>query len=908
MKYCIFYSILFFLSMPFLAKTQVSGKVFYDVNANGTQQATNPTEYSLAGITVVAYKPDGTSVSTTSSATGIYSFSAAQLPSGTKTRIEFSGSPATSTTRNIGGTLVQFVTAGAGANNIDVGVAFANDQCQSNPSVITPCYVEGITPVLDVAIKFSYTNTGTTALDKTPITTSAQAGAMWGEAYSRSKKVLYMAAVLKTHVPLGAEGLDAIYTIDPNLGAPNATPWLELTDDLGIAVSPVLANPQYATNAARGVLVSPQNDASAFMDVGTVGMGDIDLSADEKTLYIVNLYDKKLYAIDVATKTLVGSYAIPNPGCSNGQARPWGLGEQAGKIYVSVTCDGSASGNPASLTDNSGVGNLSATVYRLDGAAFTQVLSFPLDYPREPPFQYTNNCKDINRWKPWTNVIPDLCADGNIAYPTPLLTDIEFDDNNNMVLGFTDRTGFQWGYNNYGPTGTTQYAMYAAGDILKACTTASGWSIESTSSACQSAGGLAINTNDPNGYTMTWGQLAKPGEFYEGDFFHGDGNFDASGLSYFPGHPEITIGGLLIVPGTGEVMSTSYDPVTGAPNYNTGGVITLSNTTGKRTRNGFQLYGTTAPGTTQGKGVGLGDLEALCEGAPIEIGNRIWNDADKDGIQDPSESVIPNVGVEIYADFNNDGIPDGAALGTTTTNASGLWLFNATNIADGDPTITGSQIGLQPYKTYLVRIANTDWNGNSGIGDLAGLVPTSPDKDVTLNGDERDNDATLSISSTPQIVITTSAFGQNNFSLDFGFKIPTCATITNPSAAQTLCIRDSTKSSSVSTSYNDTNGIRFVKFLTDQTTTNGTETATELANIYTGVTIASVTPSGASAPYTASYTFKSLDFPSIGTYYVYAILNPDQGAACRPVQEIIITVEACCKATVCLPIVVTRIN
>jgi hypothetical protein len=99
-----------------------------------------------------------------------------------------------------------------------------------------------------------------------------------------------------------------------------------------------------------------------------------------------------------------------------------------------------------------------------------------------------------------------------------------------------------------------------------------------------------------------------------------------------------------------------------------------------------------------------------------------------------------------------------------------------------------------------------------------------------------------------------------------------------------------------------------VKFSTDQTTTNGTETATELANIYTGVTIASVTPSGASAPYTASYTFKSLDFPSIGTYYVYAILNPDQGAACRPVQEIIITVEACCKATVCLPIVVTRIN
>jgi hypothetical protein len=794
LRFANYFTLLFLFGLfgaPSVIKAQVSGNVYHDVNANGTQQSSNPTEEALAGVTVTAYKPDGTSVTTTSSSTGTYSFTSGQIPSGTKVRIEFTSLPNTSSTRTIGGTSTQFVTAGAGATAINMGVAFANDQCQANPLMVTPCYVESALTNLDVVVKFSYLNTGTAAMDKTAITNSGQAGSMWGEAYSRSKKLIYMAAVLKTHVPLGAAGLDAIYTIDPFAGSPNATPWLQLTDDLGIAVSSVSANPQYATNSARGVDVSPQNDAGAFDDVGKVGLGDIELSADEKTLYIVNLYDKKLYAIDIATKTLVASYAIPNPGCSNGQARPWAVGENAGKIYVSVTCDGSSSGNPASLTDNSGVGNLSATVYRLDGSSFTQVLSFPLDYPRDPPFQYGANCSDVNRWKPWINVVPATCSDNNIGYPTPLLSDIEFDDNGNMILGFIDRTGFQIGYANYGPTGTATYSLFAGGDILKACATATGWSIESVGSGCSTAEGLAINTNDNDGYLMSWGAyLAKAGEFYGGDYFHENGNFDGSGLSYYPGHPEITIGGLAVVPGTGEVMSTSYDPVTGAQNYNTGGVITLSNTTGKRTRNGFQLYATTPTDSlTQGKGVGLGDLEALCDGAAIEIGNRVWNDTDQDGIQDPAESGIANVCLEVFADFNNDGTPDGAALGSTSTSATGDWLFNAANVADGDPSVSGTQAGLQPYKTYLVRVCASDWTAGEGTGDLTGLALTPSNTDATANGDERDNDAGLS-NDIPQISVTTAAFGQSNFSLDMGFRIaPPCTkpTLTGVSADTATC-------------------------------------------------------------------------------------------------------------------------
>jgi len=46
---------------------------------------------------------------------------------------------------------------------------------------------------------------------------------------------------------------------------------------------------------------------------------------------------------------------------------------------------------------------------------------------------------------------------------------------------------------------------------------------------------------------------------------------------------------------------------------------------------------------SQGKSSGLGDLELLTDPAPVEIGNRVWLDSDRDGIQDANEIGIENV-------------------------------------------------------------------------------------------------------------------------------------------------------------------------------------------------------------------------------------------------------------------------
>ncbi|WML86428.1 SdrD B-like domain-containing protein [Thiothrix subterranea] len=732
----------------------ISGKVFHDFNGNGSFDTASPqVEAGVAGVIVTATDAAGNTVSTTTAADGTYAFpNSGPTATGNKVRIEFSNLPDFANSGgSVSGTTTQFVTANA--SDVNFAVTYADNFCEANPKVATPMYIASAAPSLDNLMMFSYQNEGTAAQDKTGIATTTQVGSLWGVAYSRSKKLLYSSAVLKRHVPLGAEGLDAIYTVDPFSGTPNATPWLQLTDDLGVAVSSVAANPQYLDNAARGLDAYPQNDASTFTDVLKVGIGDIELSADEKTLYAVNAYDKKVYAIDVASKTISGSYTIPNPSCSSGEARPWALGQREGKIYVGVTCDGSASGNPANLADNSGVNNLKANVYRLDGASFTSVLDVPLNYDREPPFEYTDNCKDIRKWKPWTDILPATCADGNISYPSPLLTDIEFTDNGDMILGFTDRTGFQIGHQNYGLTGTTLYSLYVAGDILRACKTDTGWGIEGSVPGCASAGGLAINQIDPNGYTTnSAGQLAKAGEFYEGDYFHGDGNIDGTGVSWFPGHPEISIGGLAVLPNSNQVMSTAYDPVTGATNYGTGGVITLDNLTGKRPRNGYQLYKNEIGAEfTAAKGVGLGDLELLCDQPPLEVGNRVWRDTDADGIQDADEPGID--GVEVVLTCGTD-------TATATTANGGQYVFssmgNATFLTSGKNCTLAIASGQTPLDGLSVTQQNAE-----------GATDNNPVTDV------RDSDA----NAAGEIAFTMGTIGENNHSLDIGYKSTPAVTL-----------------------------------------------------------------------------------------------------------------------------------
>ncbi|MGB5599017.1 MAG: SdrD B-like domain-containing protein, partial [Thiothrix litoralis] len=181
-------------------------------------------------------------------------------------------------------------------------------------------------------------------------------------------------------------------------------------------------------------------------------------------------------------------------------------------------------------------------------------------------------------------------------------------------------------------------------------------------------------------------------------------------------------------------------------NITTGGTIWLNNNTGTRSR-GVQLYG--ADNRYFGKAVGLGDIEVLCDPAPTEIGNRVWLDTNKDGIQGAGEAGINNVTVTLAC---------GTDTATATTNTAGEYYFsnktggNATFMDAGESCtlkVNGSQTSLSSY-TLTTQNADSKTDNNRYT-------------------DIRDSDAANN-AGTAEIAFTVGSSGQNNHGLDFGYQ------------------------------------------------------------------------------------------------------------------------------------------
>jgi hypothetical protein len=185
----------------------------------------------------------------------------------------------------------------------------------------------------------------------------------------------------------------------------------------------------------------------------------------------------------------------------------------------------------------------------------------------------------------------------------------------------------------------------------------------------------------------------------------------------------------------------------------------------------------------------MGDLEILSDAAPIEIGNRLWNDANGNGIQDAGEVGLANVSVELYLDANNDCIPDGAALATVITNANGEYIFSNQITSEYPAPNSGAKFNITALvskQNYIVRIGAADWNSTTGegIADLNNFHLTIAN--VVGNGvpDWSDNDATIANitgNKFAQICLTTGMLGSNDHKEDFGFKnsISLCGVVWN---------------------------------------------------------------------------------------------------------------------------------
>lgn len=801
MRTITYLSILFSLTVcSFAGYAQVSGSVYRDYNSNGTRQTLNPNEPGVAGVVVNAYNAADVLIASYLTATnGTYSIPASgstyngtvgsntgAVRNGLKVRIEFVVSNTSTLGSNTyqcyptalaadNGSSVQFITAGVSATNVNYGINNPAEYADANPQVAYNTYVEGNqvlgTNANRITLNYMAHAEGNVAgsdnVSKTPVSTAAQIGTTYGLAHQKGSNSLFSSALMKRHVGFGPVGTGAIYRSD--LTAGTTTPFLDLNTLFGAGTAGIDPHPTSATASFW------LKDSAAWDPVGKVAFGDIAISEDEKTLWAINLADRKLYQIPLGSATnpvaptaaQIGRFPVAGNLTSldslvgsnlSTDIRPYAVAVKNGLVYVGLV----HTSQTAQL-----VSELRAFVYSFNATTqiFTKVLDFPLNYPRH--FAVNDGANSVSaNWQPWKSVftLSSVIAFGNeYAVPQPILADISF-NGDIMQLGFRDRYGDQTGFRQQNTTGTGSYSGVSAGDLLLASPNGAGkWTIESNAQS-NPAGAFGPSVGVGNA------QGPDNGEFFYRDLFPISQTVYAGPT--FIMHDEVVVGGLAQVPGYQDVVTTSLDPSDDFNSAFDAGISWFNNTTGDRSRAFMVFNGGATSDPYLGKANGVGDIEYLSAPAPIEIGNRVWNDYDEDGIQDADEKGIEAVNLELYADFDTDNAPDGFMLATTTTDSNGNWAFNATNVGDGDPTTIGFQPGLKVGKQYIVKLANTDWSGASGLGTLTGYYLSPTNSTAGAGQDELiDNDAAV-ISAEPQITTPIGVSGESKHEFDFGFFVP----------------------------------------------------------------------------------------------------------------------------------------
>lgn len=721
---------------------QISGTVFRDYNFNGIKDSSSTFEEpGVQGITIKLFDKNGFIGISLSDAQGHYSFNPTQSP---PYRVEMlldkplDYETVLNSQKNGSRSSIRFVNHAS--NDVNFGINYPGEYC-SKAQLIAPCYVSGdpLPPGssfggIETMVSWDMNNGGTdfnasktinhggTAPNVNILAKASQIGSCWGLAIQKKDQKLYSLATLKRHTALGPMGIGGFYQID--LASNTVSQMMDL-NTIGIPSGMV------PDNSTRGLVSSfppISKDSLAFSLAAKVGYGGMDITEDEKTVYLVNLFNKKLYSIFIdapyvtPTHNNVDSFNIPNPSCQGGDYRPWAVKVFRGKVYVGVVCDASVSGLAS---------DLHATVYEFDPVTknFTDILQFNLDYPG-----FSGN----SRFRAWTDNWDNNCLEGDhvyCTYPQAILTDLEFDGDQHLILSIADRYGIQGAYKQPNTNGSGAYSVVAFGDILRA-TRASGSSM------------FTLEHNGNDGIHETAGKNTGIGPGF-GEFYLGDNSLFKDGSV---NESESTTGSIALCPGTNNVISTSQDPV----DLYSSGVIHLHNKIGIWTKRYEIIPGDVT--TFIGKSAGLGDIKLNTPAPPIQIGNYVWKDLNHNGIQDPIEPPLKNVELILYH--------KGVELARAISNEHGEYLFSNEPEPLINPCVDAFKYGivaLKPLEDYLVVIDTTQ----------PALInfQTTPEKVGFPNNQLIDNNGKMTAPSFYEYAaLTTDINGGNNFSIDFGFQ------------------------------------------------------------------------------------------------------------------------------------------
>lgn len=189
-----------------------------------------------------------------------------------------------------------------------------------------------------------------------------------------------------------------------------------------------------------------------------------------------------------------------------------------------------------------------------------------------------------------------------------------------------------------------------------------------------------------------------------------------------------------------------------------GAIVTTPNAGGDDNVDSDASQTTGATGTiTLAAGQNITNVDAGYCPTTLELGNRVWYDANNDGLNG-SENGIANITVRLYKDDNNDNVADGAAIATQLTDANGYYSF--TNLGPGN-YIAG------------VVIPNGYMSSSVNGGDPDNNINLDDNGQVLVGNEIRGLAITLVAGTEPDGTNTNT---NNNITYDFGL-LPDCSCV-----------------------------------------------------------------------------------------------------------------------------------
>ncbi|WP_161569281.1 SdrD B-like domain-containing protein [Candidatus Oscillochloris fontis] len=467
-------------------------------------------------------------------------------------------------------------------------------------------------------------------------------GATYGLAYDDGSvsgvRRLFVAAYLKRSVGLGSAGLGAIYEYRFADGS-----WRHVLTVPGVG--------------AENRPVADGVDLNMADQVATIGLGDLEIAPDGRTLYVMNLGARHInrYSLN-ADGTLTAQPPlginwglISNSAAVRNDLRPFGLGFMppdpsaplgtaptllVGVVDAATRVAGGNWDNPwptpmgyVLAASNAGNGAWSVLISQ-------NLRATPIQGRHWGSGFLANDPPQTGSWNPW---VPRSVAEisvGMVAgvryvrFAEPILSDIRVSRDGQMIfVAYRDRSGDQF-FHRAPPAG--QASVITQGDIL---------------------------TYQRSGTTWVLQGAAAYGDFFDDNTILDGGN---AHIENFMGAVTLNLSGTAPNALTEQIVATS---LTGSFQS---GLRTYASTGGAFINQQVIHQHFTPAG---GKASNLGDVETLCTYALI--GGRLWQDTNADGVQNAGEPALPGITLELTRLPNATDAP----LATLTTDAQGRYLF-----------------------------------------------------------------------------------------------------------------------------------------------------------------------------------------------------------------------------------------